>query len=32
MQFFHGISNAIAQFMFGAPQNVVIDWLLYSIR
>lgn len=29
--FFNGIANAAYQFMIGAPQDVVIGWLLYAI-
>lgn len=31
LRFFNGISNAIAQYLMGAPQFVVIDWLLSAI-
>lgn len=31
MNFINGFSNAIAQFLMGAPQEVVVGWLLNAI-
>lgn len=31
MTFINGISNALYQYSIGAPQDVVVGWLLYAI-
>ena len=31
VNFFNGLFNAVYQFMIGAPQHVVVGWLLYAI-